>query len=267
MNWFFPDDHSEPTIQARHHARSEHRGETLLTLPQTAVLFFMGGGTAYLQAHYPTQTLTEMLPRFLWPTPVYTIQGRGDVCFLDGGRGAPQAVDTVETIAALGVKKMILVGLCGCFADEIGLFETVLPPKILVEEGASHHYHRDITFAQPHPQLYARALALFQKHGRVWERPTVTTDAVYRQTLYKEALWREQGCVGVDMEASAVLSVSQYLGLEAVALLLVSDKHPTPTHPEPWSWGLRGGVAQRDDYLQQCLDFALTEGQILPAAR
>lgn len=55
---------------------------------------------------------------------------------------------------------------------------------------------------------------------------TVTTDSFYRQTFAKEAYWREKGCVDVDMEASALLSVSRYYSMPAAAVLLCSDKHP-----------------------------------------
>lgn len=195
IDWYLENDDTEPVIQARVHARSEHRGEPL-DLPETAVLFFQSQGVPYLQAHHPVVTLTEMLPRFLFPTPVYAVKGEEGVCFLDGGRGAPQGADTVETLFALGVKKFILVGYCGCFAGEVGLCDAVAPPRILVEEGTSHHYHPRIRWAAPSPELHRQAVAFLSPRLRVWEQPTVTTDAVYRQTVRKEALWRQQGCVG-----------------------------------------------------------------------
>ena len=66
--------------------------------------------------------------------------------------------------------------------------------------------------------------------------PIVSTDAVYRQTFAKEQLWREKGAVGVDMETSAVFSVAQYLGLKAVALLMISDIHPISADAPKWGW-------------------------------
>ena len=66
--------------------------------------------------------------------------------------------------------------------------------------------------------------------------PVVSTDAVYRQTFRKEQMWREKGAVGVDMETSAVFSVAQYLGLNSVALLMVSDIHPTREDAPKWEW-------------------------------
>lgn len=56
--------------------------------------------------------------------------------------------------------------------------------------------------------------------------PIVSTDAVYRQTFFKEALWREKGSVGVDMETSALYSVGALLDINVVSILIASDKHP-----------------------------------------
>ncbi len=83
FDWYLKNDDTEPVIQARFHARSEHRGEPL-ALPETAVLFFQSQGAPYLQANYPALTLTEMLPRFLFPTPVYAVKGEEGVCWQPG---------------------------------------------------------------------------------------------------------------------------------------------------------------------------------------
>ena len=66
--------------------------------------------------------------------------------------------------------------------------------------------------------------------------PIVSTDAVYRQTFEKERLWREKGAVGVDMEMSIVFSVSRYLGLKAVGLLMISAIHPLNPGDPKWEW-------------------------------
>lgn len=54
--------------------------------------------------------------------------------------------------------------------------------------------------------------------------------------LKKKKLWRGKGAVGVDMETSAVFSVAHYLGLNAVALLMVSDIHPMQLDAPKREW-------------------------------
>ena len=88
----------------------------------------------------------------------------------------------------------------------------------------------------------------FQGAGlRVRRENTVTTDAVYRQTFYKEARWRSLGYAGVDMEASAAVSVCGYYGMgSAVAL----DKHPLEPGAPAWAWGNENFAEKRDRFLE-----------------
>ena len=240
--WRLAKDNTEPIIRAKDQIHSAHR-DCHLQLPETALVFFMSKGTDYLCEHYGARELPELFPRFLnrcpiWELPEYRL------CFLDGGRGAPQACDTVETLAALGVKNIVSVGMFGAFDPRIRLGELLAPEKAFVEEGTSLHYYEALAFSAPDRLSLQLAASL----PGISTYPIVTTDAVYRQTFRKEQLWREKGAVGVDMETSAVFSVSRYLGLRAVALLMASDLHPQQPGDPKWDWQMT-----RD------MRFALTE--------
>lgn len=78
----------------------------------------------------------------------------------------------------------------------------------------------------------------------------------FRQTFYKEKLWREKGCVGVDMETSALFSVGKFLGLNVAAVLIVSDKHPMNQNGEKWQWKITKEL--RKNVIYQAMDFALS---------
>lgn len=228
--WYIPGDKSDPVITAKAQLSSAHR-ECRLKLPGTAIVFFMSKAVEYLRDSYAARELPEPFPRFLNRCPVWEIPEYG-VCFLDGGRGAPQACDTVETLAALGVRKIIAVGMFGAFDTCVTLGEVIVPSKAFVEEGTSLHYFGPIDFSVPSDGLLAATVKLLQ----IKSFPVVSTDAVYRQTFLKEKLWRSKGAVGVDMETSAVFSVSKYLGLESAALLMVSDIHPIQPGDPEWDW-------------------------------
>ena len=228
--WCLSNDNTKAVITASEQIHSAHR-ECRLHLPETAVLFFMSKGTDYLAEHYNAVELDEAFPRFLNRCPIWEIKDM-NVCFLDGGRGAPQAVDTVETLAALGVKNIIAVGMCGAYDARVRVGEIIAPCKAFVEEGTSLHYYESLeaAFSEPGLQRIATSALGVNNH------PIVSTDAVYRQTFAKEQLWRDKGAVGVDMETSAVFSVAGYLGLKAVALLMVSDVHPIKPDAPKWEW-------------------------------
>lgn len=230
MQWKYEDDFTNAVLTAKEHINSKYGNTDTPKFPDTAVLFFMHSGVEYLKEKYSCPILIEKLPRFLQGSAVYSLND--NICFLDGGRGAPQASDTVETLSALGVKTILSVGMFGAFDKRINIGDIVVPNKAFVEEGTSLHYYNSIQYAEP--DRHMKEIALSHTDGK--QLPIVSTDAVYRQTFYKEQLWREKGAVGVDMETSAVLSVSRYLGIKACAVLMASDKHPESTESPKWKW-------------------------------
>ena len=243
--WRLQDDDSQPVSAAAEQIHSAHR-MCHLKLPKTAILFFMSKGPEYLTERYAVTELPELFPCFLRRRPVWQMND-WPICFLFGGSGAPQAADSVETLAALGVKNIIAVGMFGAFSADVQLGEIVVPRKAFVEEGTSLHYYESIEAAQPDPTLHRLLMDTLQKR----DLSIVSTDAVYRQTFRKEQLWRERGAVGVDMETSAVFSVSQYLGLRAAALLMASDLHPSSPDAPKWQWLMTADM--RYDLTEQAL--------------
>jgi len=228
--WRFADDNTLPIITAKDQADGAlERAD----LPKTAIVFFMSKCADYLCETYQAQELSELFPRFLNRCPIWRFNEH-ELCFLDGGRGAPQACDTVETLAALGVKNILAVGMCGAFDPRVKLGEIIAPEKAFVEEGTSLHYYESIEYSKPDSGLLQLCSSTIQTRTY----PIVSADAVYRQTFFKEELWRQKGAVGVDMETSAVFSVSEYLGLKAAALLMVSDIHPLSPEDTKWKWSM-----------------------------
>ena len=251
MNWFDPEDRSSPVISAEKQMRGGHRGYTV-QLPETAVVFFMGYGME-VAAEYPSHILTEKFPRFLRPSPIGQFDTGNHACFINGGSAAPMAADTLECLAASGVKRVAVMGMCGAIAPEVKVGDVLLPPRVLVEEGTSLHYAQDAQWVCPDTALLERARAAFPEAK---DKLLVSTDAVYRQTYRTEARWRNMGCGGVDMETSAMLCVGRALGVEVVALLVASDKHPEQEGDVPWGWHITREM--REKFLRRGIDFALT---------
>ena len=113
MHWFDPEDRSEAVITAQRHVKSSHGTSVPPVLPEVCVLFEMGRALDQLRQDYPCEVISEHLPCFLDNPPCLRLRDAPHVCFTKGGYGAPAAVDTLETVLALGVKKVIVAGLCG----------------------------------------------------------------------------------------------------------------------------------------------------------
>ena len=252
MNWFFKEDKTAAILTADRHIASMHiEKKEMAEFPKTAILFYMYGGEEYLCQNYGGKLMMEKFPRFLRACPVYSLNE--NICFLDGGRGAPHAADTVETLAALGVERIITVGMFGAFGEGVETGDIIVPERALIEEGTSHHYFDSPEYAYPDEALANKLAELTgAKLARI-----VSTDSVYRQTFFKERLWREKGAVGVDMETSAVFSVSNFLGISAASLLIASDKHPMDENSvKKWEWKMTREM--RYDFFDKAVKAVLT---------
>lgn len=254
MQWYDEADHTRPVFTAEQHIGRKFP-DGMPKLPRRAVAFCLGRGLPVLQERFETSVLMEELAGFITHTPVLAVKGRDDVCFLDGGRGAPQAVCVVESLHALGVEELLVVGLCGAFGADIQVCDVLVPGRLLIEEGSSQHYFASPEYAVPGGPLKELAAYLASRGFNVKPADTVTTDAPYRQTFYKEALWRERGCAGVDMEASAMVSVCNYYGMKSAVALMASDKHPLDESAPPWAWGNMDFKARQNDFIAACSEF------------
>ncbi len=248
--WKYVDDDTAAVITAQNHIDSAHKLKSI-SLPKTAVLFFMHSGIEYTVSNFDTKLITESLPSFLNSRPVYKINN-SDVCFLHGGWGAPMAADTIETLAVLGVKNVISVGMFGAFSENVNSGDIIIPDKALSEEGTSHHYYDNADSFEPSNKLHSLAVKTI-KNAKPFT--VISTDAVYRQTFYKENLWRSRDAVGVDMEASALFSVGKYLGIDVVSVLIASDKHPMNENDKGWKWTMTNNA--RHKFFEECINFSL----------
>lgn len=139
--------------------------------------------------------------------------------------GAPHAVLGLEKMIALGARRIWVTGWCGSLQPDLGIGELVMPLDAHSEEGTSWHYplHGHTPVADEGMRgVIASALSgreVKARTGRVW-----TTDAPYRETRHKVRAFRDEGLVAVEMELSALLTVSAFRGVRLACLLVVSDE-------------------------------------------
>ena len=259
-NWCFPEDRTAPVIDPERHIAAKYPPGQVPRLPEWAIVFFLGKGLPELERLYPTRVQLEELPGFITHSRVLGVAGEEGVCFLHGGYGAPQAACTMETLRVLGVRKTLLVGLCGGFGKETAVGDVFLPGRIWSEEGTSRHYFPEGGFAETDAPSGLEERLRYEGL-RVRREPIVTTDAVYRQTFFKEAKWRDLGCAAVDMEASAAANVCRFRGMRCAAALMVSDRHPLAPDEPAWAWGSEDLPDRRERFLRACIEYALNEAR------
>lgn len=258
MNFILEKDNSRPVITALDQIQDMQHGQTVPPFPKKAVVFCYRYGLDFLKSKHHAKVWLKKLPRFLSGGEVYKIKGYEEICFLHGGAGAPMMADTIETLVALGVEQFYLLGLCGVFDGVIEVGDIVIPNRVLSEEGTSRHYVSIDDFVETDKDKQEQAYRYFKTLETTYLAPTVTTDAIYRQTFKKEACWRAQGCVGVDMEASAFLTLCQYYHKEGTVILMASDVHPL-NECQTWTFGKKDFMTCRENFTAHALQFILKQ--------
>ena len=153
--------------------------------------------------------------------------------------GAPAVVLFLESLIVSGAKEIILLGFCGSLNPKYKTANVVSISKALSEEGTSKHYFSRKRVFYPSPNLKKRIEATLHKSNLpCLTGSLVSTDAPYRET--KSWLERKQkkGIDLVDMEGSAVFALANFYGIQAAALMIVSDEiwsgvWKEVRHPEP----------------------------------
>lgn len=147
-----------------------------------------------------------------------------DRALLYGVVGAPALGICLETLIASGARQILFLGFCGSLNPDISLLTAISVSKAFSDEGTSRHYFKDAKIFLPSSSLKTHLEETLTSQGKTL-RPSsvVSTDAPYRETLKWVAEQQKKGIDCVDMEVSAVFSIAEYHGIQAAALLLVSD--------------------------------------------
>ncbi len=166
------------------------------------------------------------------PYVVYRVTRDVGVCALRGP-GAPYAAIILEELAALGVRRFVIVGMAGSLQSDLESGRTVVCERALRDEGTSHHYGAVGRYARPSPGLTRALRATLDRNAIPYEvGATWTIDTPYRETLAEVRRYRSEGILTVEMEAAAVFTVARIRGCEAAALFVISD-HLTDRKWEP----------------------------------
>lgn len=139
--------------------------------------------------------------------------------------GAPQAAMGMEKLIALGAYRIWVLGWCGSIQPDLKMGDLVLPIEALSEEGTSAHY----PIGKNKPSCDKTLTGLLEKalaqEGRTYRTGMVwTTDAPYRETPFKVAEYGRKGILAVEMEMSALMTLSVFRSVQMVGLLVVSDE-------------------------------------------
>ncbi len=139
--------------------------------------------------------------------------------------GSPAAVALVEVLIAGRIRELVILGEAGAISPDIRLGGVLVPTFAVREEGTSYHYLPPDAPAKPSEEVKGKIKGLLEEEGIPYKEGGVwTTDAVFRETRDKVVRYSSQGVLAVEMECSALFSVAEYRGVEAGALLIITDE-------------------------------------------
>lgn len=169
--------------------------------------------------------------------------------------GASACTIGYEEVRVMGLEKLILFGTCGSLKDAIKDCSIVIPTSAISEEGVSQHYGQtgEIKLVQPRLAIFKQLIKEYgfsYTEGKVW-----TTDALYRETKDKIEKRIQEGCICVDMEASAMASVSQFRNQELFHFFYAADLLSTESWEER-SLGNQSALEQKDRIVDLAISFA-----------
>jgi DeoD family purine-nucleoside phosphorylase len=142
------------------------------------------------------------------------------------GMGGPSAAIVIAELASLGARRLVRVGTCGALREELQLGDLVIASEAIPEDGTSRALGADRRVAAS-PKLIDALRAAAGEHaveGDVHFGPVVSTDLFYEHRSGKEQTWLAEGALAVEMETAALLALAAREGLDAAAVLLVSDR-------------------------------------------
>jgi len=138
--------------------------------------------------------------------------------------GAPFAAALLEELIARGITQFIVCGGCGVLDRHISVGHLLVPTSAVRDEGTSFHYLPASREVAAFPLALSAITRVLDGHSVPYLlTKTWTTDAIYRETPAKVALRRDEGCLAVEMEASAYLAVAHYRGALLGQILYAGD--------------------------------------------
>lgn len=178
--------------------------------------------------------------------PFYVMEHQGQhVAFFAKAVGAPLSAGLMEEAIQMGGRQFMAVGGCGVLDKRIDTGQVLVPTSAIRGEGTSYHY------LPPTPEIAMnyRAQLAIEMTLKGYDIPykevkTWTTDAFYRETPAKVALYRERGASVVEMEASAFMAVAEFRNVEFGQILYGGDL----VHPDGWdkrAWHSKSDVREQ----------------------
>lgn len=215
----FEFDEDRSAILEPHHILLRREG-----FPAHAVICFFYDVLEELAKRDETEVIGYLTSE-AGPSPMLRVEVDGTpIVAVQPGIGAPMAAFVLEELIALGARTVVACGGAGVLDRDIDVGNLVIPTSAVRDEGTSFHYVPPSREIDQDPDMVAAIAATLDRNGVSYRLgKTWTTDAIYRETRARVERRRNEGCVVVEMEASALFAVGAFRGVPVGEILYGGD--------------------------------------------
>ena len=182
-----------------------------------------------LRAKFIAESFLEKPERFNDVRNMFGYTGlyKGErVSVMGTGMGMPSlSIYANELIRDYGVKRLVRVGTCGGLSSEVKLRDMILGISASTDSAVNKVRFRGMDYA-PAPSfrlLDAAYRAAKEKGLPVHVGKIISSDSFYTEDPDQWKIWARFGVIGVEMETAELYTLAAKYGVEALAVLTVSD--------------------------------------------
>lgn len=173
------------------------------------------------------------------------------------GMGCPSAGIVYEELVMLGARRLIRVGTCGAIAEGLRMGDTVIGISASADDTTALRYADMPGYAPAATYALIEAAVRLghERGGAVHVGPIVSSGIFYDPDTTNVRRWKRLGHLGIEMEAAMLYTVAAVHGVEALAMMTVSDLVGEGTSERISDEELKRGV---DDMMRVACRVAVT---------
>ena len=141
------------------------------------------------------------------------------------GMGCPSAGIVYEELIQLGATRLLRVGTCGAIATGMEMGDVVIGVTASAVDTTALQYAGMDGYAPSATFTLAESAARLARESgaRVHTGPIITSALFYDPDPDNIARWKRTGHLAIEMEAAMLYTVAAVKGVEALAMMTVSD--------------------------------------------
>jgi uridine phosphorylase len=225
--WFGQDCYVTAEEDLRHHGFDPAKAD----IGTTCLVTFSSGLFRRVDESVPHIETEHEWPYAATPLRVCTTRSGKRFALHFPSYGGPRIANSLEQLAACGVRRVIGLGMGGTPQDTIEIGDTVLLEGAIRGDGVSRYYSPVEFPAVADLGLTARLHAQLEaENSRHHVGLSFGTDALYREEENFVRRLKELGVLTIDLESSAFLTVGRRLGLKCSWIGVVSDRLSQSNH-------------------------------------